>query len=70
MKVGPGVVIGKNNGGRPTIGNNVTIAAGAIIVGNIHIGDNSIIGAGALVMKDVPSNSVYVGNPAYLLRKI
>lgn len=70
LKVGPGVVIGKNNGGRPTIGNNVTIAAGAIVVGNIHIGDNSIIGAGALVMKDVPSNSVYVGNPAFLLRKI
>lgn len=56
------VTIGDSTGNEdiPTIGNNVRICAGAIIVGNITIGDNTTIGAGAVVYKDVPSNSVVV----------
>lgn len=56
------VTIGDSTGNEdiPTIGNNVRICAGAIIVGNITIGDNVTIGAGATVYKDVPSNSVVV----------
>lgn len=42
----------------PTIGDNVTICAGAIIIGNVKIGDNATIGAGAIVVDDVPANSV------------
>lgn len=70
FKVGPGVVIGKNNNGWPTIGDNVYIAANATVIGPVTIGDNSIIGAGAVVTRNVPENSVYVGNPAVFLRDI
>ncbi|WP_138275637.1 serine O-acetyltransferase [Rhodoluna limnophila] len=45
----------------PTIGNNVVIGAGAIVLGNITIGDGSSIGAGTIVTKDLPANSVVVG---------
>lgn len=55
--------------GRPTIGNNVHICTGAIIVGDIKIGDNVVIGAGAVVTKDVPSNTVIIPSPAYILRE-
>lgn len=54
----------RQNGGRPTIGNNVTMYAGSLILGSIHIGDNSVIGANALVMSDFPSNAILVGTPA------
>lgn len=49
------VTIG-NTDGYPTICDNVTIYAGAIIVGEITIGNNSIIGANSTVYKDVPDN--------------
>lgn len=42
----------------PILGNNVTIYAGAIIVGPISIGDNCIIGAGCFVDFDVPDNTI------------
>lgn len=59
---------GKEHGKRhPSIGNNVVIGAGAIILGNIKIGDNSRIGAGAVVTKPVPPNSTVVGNPARVI---
>ena len=51
----------------PTIGNNVTLGANVIIIGDISVGDNVVIGAGAVVTKDVPSNSVVAGNPAKVL---
>ena len=49
----------------PTIGNNVTIYAGAKVIGNVRVGDNSIVGANAVVVKDVPENCTVVGVPAY-----
>lgn len=52
----------------PTIGNNVKIYAGAIVIGNVHIGDNSIIGAGSTVVKDVPANSTVVGPAAKVIK--
>lgn len=55
------VTIGAGRGGAPTIGDNVYIGAGAIIIGDIKIGDNVKVGAGAVVFKDVPSNSTVVG---------
>jgi len=52
----------------PTIGDNVVIGAGAIILGAITIGENSRIGAGAVVTKPVPPNSTVVGNPGRIVR--
>ncbi|GAB3783999.1 serine acetyltransferase [Spirosoma horti] len=54
----------------PIIGNNVDIGAHVCLIGPITIGDNVVIGAGSVVVKDVPSNSVVVGNPAKIIRKI
>jgi serine O-acetyltransferase len=49
---------------RLTIGNNVTIFAGAKVVGNVRVGDNVRIGANSLVIKDVPPNVTVIGVPA------
>ena len=54
-------------GGRPIIGNNVTIGASATIIGRVHIGDNAIVGAGSVVVKDVPDNAIVAGNPARII---
>lgn len=53
-----------------TIGNNVWIGAGVIIVPGITIGDNAVIGAGSVVTKDIPANVVAVGNPCRVIREI
>lgn len=45
---------------RPVIGNNVSIAAGAIVVGRIKIADDVRIGAGAVVVKDVTTTSATI----------
>tara|TARA_B110001450_G_C17616741_1_gene479540 strand:- start:741 stop:1229 length:489 start_codon:yes stop_codon:yes gene_type:complete len=47
-----------------SIGSNATILCG------ITIGENSLIGAGAVVVNDVPKNSIVVGNPARVIKKI
>lgn len=47
----------------PTIGNNVTIGAGAKILGPLTVGDNSKVGANSVVIRDVPPNSTVVGIP-------
>ena len=54
---------------RPTIGDNVSIYTGATVFGGITVGDNVTIGAGCVVRRDVPPNSVVVGNPAVIVRK-
>lgn len=68
----PHVMIGsKFSGGLPdskppTIGNNVFIGTGAVVIGPINIGDNAIIGANTVVTKDVPANYYAVGSPAII----
>lgn len=47
-----------------TIGSDVWIGYGAIVLSGVTVGDSSIVAAGAVVTRDVPSNSVVVGNPA------
>jgi acetyltransferase-like isoleucine patch superfamily enzyme len=54
--------------GKVVIGNNCWIGVGVNIVGNIKIGDGVVIGAGALINKDIPSNSVVVGNPQRIIK--
>lgn len=51
------------------IGNNVRIGSNATIL-PVTIGDNSIVGAGCVVTKDVPPNSVVVGNPSRIVKTI
>ena len=63
----PGVIIGAAKTGVPTIGDNVTIGAGAVIIGKINIGDNAIIGANAVVTRDIPEGCTVVGIPARLI---
>lgn len=53
-----------------TIGNNVWIGAGVHVMSGVTIGDNVVIGGGSVVVKDIPSNSVAVGNPCHVIRKI
>ncbi|WP_309029731.1 sugar O-acetyltransferase [Streptomyces alfalfae] len=53
-----------------TIGDNVWLGGGAIVLAGVTIGDNSVIGAGAVVTKDVPAHVVAVGNPARVIRSI
>lgn len=69
FRIGPGVVIGRNEG-FPTIGDNVYVAANSTIIGNIKIGSNVIVGAGSVVVRDVPDNCIVVGNPAHIVKKI
>ena len=61
------VTVGEINGKRPTIGNNVSIYTGAIVIGDISIGNNVSIGAGAVVTKTVPDNCTVVGNPGRII---
>ncbi len=53
----------------PTIGDNVTIGAGAKVLGAIEVGANSRIGANAVVVKPVPENSVVVGVPGQVVHR-
>ncbi len=54
-----------NKGKRhPTIGNRVTVGAGAKVLGPILIGDDSAVGANAVVTHDVPADSIATGIPA------
>jgi serine O-acetyltransferase len=53
----------------PTIENNVTIGAGAKILGPLNIGNNSKIGANSVVIKDVPPNTTVVGIPGKIVTK-
>lgn len=55
--------------GAPTIGDHVTVGAGALILGDITIGDGAFIGAGAIVLDDVGSGDVMVSPKATLLRR-
>lgn len=53
-----------------TVGNNVWFGAHVCVLPGVTIGDNCVIGAGSVVTKDIPSNSVAVGNPCKVIRKV
>jgi serine O-acetyltransferase len=53
----------------PTLLDNVTVGAGAKIIGAITIGENSRVGAGSVVVRDVPPNAVVVGVPGRVTYK-
>ena len=58
--IAPGAVLA----GNVSIGSGCMIGANAVIKQGVKIGDNVIVGAGAVVLKDVNSNTIFVGNPA------
>lgn len=61
--------VGYSPKGRPTIGDDVMVAAGAVVTGPIVLGDGVTIGANAVVVKDVPPGTVMAAPLAQPLRK-
>ena len=64
------VTLGNGKGGRPTIGDHVSIYTGAIIYGGIRIGNNVKIAAGSVVFNDIPDNCIVAGNPAKISKTL
>lgn len=60
-------MLGYSKIGKIQIGNNVFIGAQTIILPNVTIGDYVVIGAGSVVAKDIPGNSVAIGNPCRII---
>ena len=63
---GTGKDLGKRH---PTLGNFVTVGAGAKVLGNITIGDFSNIGAGSVVINNVPEHCTVVGIPGRIVKQ-
>ena len=53
-----------------TIGDNCWIASNVTVIGGVTIGSGCVIGAGSVVVKDIPDNSLAVGNPCRVVRAI
>lgn len=63
------VTIGHQGKGHPTIGDNVRIGSGAVLLGDIKIGNNVNIGANAIVVTDVPDNCTVCSPKAVVIKK-
>ncbi|KPZ51746.1 Galactoside O-acetyltransferase [Pseudoalteromonas sp. P1-13-1a] len=69
--VNPTQRLNKDNFAAPiTIGNNVWIGAGVIVLAGVTIGDNAVVGAGSVVTKNVEANTVVAGNPVREIRTL
>ena len=53
-----------------TIGDNVFVGAGTIVLPGVSIGSNVVIGAGSVVSRDIPDKCVAVGNPARVVKSL
>lgn len=53
-----------------TVGNTVWFGGGVKVLPGVTIGDNVVIGAGSVVSRDIPSNSLALGNPCRVIREI
>jgi serine O-acetyltransferase len=62
---GTGLQRGKRH---PTVGDDVTLGAGAKLLGPIAIGDGAKVGANTVVVEDVPPGATVVGNPGHQVR--
>ncbi len=60
---------GLENGKPVTIGSNVWLGAGAILLPGITVGDDAIVGAGSVVTRDVAAGTTVVGNPARVVKR-
>jgi serine O-acetyltransferase len=61
-----GIVTTDDLNARPTIGDRVSIGAGAVIIGDIVVGSDAKIGANAVVVTDVPNGATAIGVPAHI----
>ena len=61
---------GKEKGAGIEIGDDCWLGGGVIVCPGVRIGNRVIIGAGAVVTRDIPDDSVAVGNPCHVIRKI
>lgn len=68
FRVGQNVTIGSRNVKEPVIGDNVSVWANAIVLGDITLGNDSQVGAGAVVVKSIPDNSVVVPAKSSIIR--
>lgn len=53
----------------PILGDNVSLGAGAVVVGPVKVGSNSIVGANSVVTRDVPEKVIVRGNPAVVIKE-
>lgn len=53
-----------------TVGDNVWLGGGAIVLAGVTIGENTVVGAGSVVPRDLPANVVALGNPARIARRL
>jgi len=63
--IAPGAVLS----GNVSIGKNSFIGANSVIKQGVKIGNNVVVGAGAVVLKDIPDNEIWAGNPAKTLKQ-
>lgn len=61
---------GLEYGMKVVIGKNVWVGGSSVIMPGVTIGDNAVIGAGSVVTKDIPANTVAVGNPARVVKEL
>ena len=61
------IPLGVSKVGRVTIGDEVFVGSGTIILPNVTIGSRVVIGAGSVVSRDIPDGSVAVGNPCTVI---
>lgn len=66
VHIAPGTVLA----GRVKVKEGTFIGAGSVVKQYVTIGENAIIGAGSVVLEDIPENTVAVGAPAKVIRKI
>ena len=52
------------------VGDNVWIGGNVVVLPGVTIGNNCVIGAGSVVVKDIPDNSIAVGNPCKVIKQI
>lgn len=61
------IPFGVSRVGKVTIGDEVFVGHGTIILPNVRIGSRVVVGAGSVVTRDIPDNSVAAGNPAKVI---
>lgn len=71
LTINQGVYIGQTlfSKGKPVLGNNIFIGAGAKIIGPVTIGDNVVIAANSTVTKDVPERCLVAGVPGIIIAR-